>query len=299
MSSPPQSKNVIYGLLLRLGAMLAISVMFAFVKLAERNGVHILESLFWRQLAGMPVVVLWLWWMGSLSDIRTNRFGGHALRMFLGIGAMALNFTAMTLLPMAEAATISFAVPIFATLLAALLLREPTGRYRWGAVLLGFVGVLLAIQPGSNIIAPTGALVALCGAGMTAAVTIQIRRLAIVETTGAIVFWFSLSSLLPLGIAMIFVAAPHSMQAIGYIALLSLAGAIGQILLTAALKHAPVAAALTMDYSSLIWAALLGLFFFGDIPGISVFTGAPVIIAAGLIILWREHHLSQQRQAQN
>ncbi len=295
--APANPKNVTLGIALRLGSILALAVMFAFVKLAAQEGVHVIESLFWRQFAGLPVVIAWLWWMGSLQDIRTQRPGGHALRMFLGISGMGLNYLAMTLLPMAEASTIGFAVPIFATMLAALLLGEPTGRYRWSAILLGFAGVVLAVQPGGSTIPATGALIAVAGAIMTAAVTIQIRRLALVETTGAIVFWFSLSSLVPLGIAMLFLGSAHDNVAIFYIAGLSFAGAIAQILLTASLRHAPVAAALTMDYSALIWSALLGFFIFGDIPGVSVFVGAPVIIAAGMIILWREHYLNRQASA--
>jgi len=293
----PDSKNTLLGLALRLGSMIALAIMFAFVKLAAEQGVHVVESLFWRQLAGLPVVVGWLWWMGKLAELKVQRPGGHALRMVLGIGGMGLNYLAMTMLPMAEASTISFAVPIFATVLAAILLGEPTGKYRWGAIMLGFVGVLLAIQPGIGSINSAGATVAIMGAIMTAGVTIQIRRMALTEPTGAIVFWFSLSSMLPLGIAMLFFAESHGNLAITYIAGLSLAGAIAQILLTSALRHAPVAAALTMDYSALIWSILLGIFIFGDIPGLSVFLGAPIIIAAGLIILWREHYLAQQAKA--
>ena len=295
MAQAPQ-KNIILGLSLRLISIAALAVMFAFVKLAAAEGVHVVESLFWRQMTGLPVVVLWLWWMGNLADIRTGRPGAHALRMLLGISAMMLNFLAMTLLPLADASAIGFAVPIFATVLAALLLGEPTGRYRWGAVILGFAGVLLVVQPGNSTILPIGAAVAIAGAVVTAAVTIQLRRLTRTEPTGAIVFWFSLSSLLPLGIAMLFLGNSHEGVALAYIAGLSLSGAIAQILITASLRYAPVAAALTMDYSAILWSTLLGFFIFGDIPGLSVFVGAPVIIAAGIIILWREHHLSQQRE---
>lgn len=295
MDQAPQ-KNIILGLTLRLIAIVALAVMFALVKLAAAAGVHVVESLFWRQMTGLPVVILWLWWMGSLSDIRTGRPVAHALRMFLGISAMMLNFLAMTLLPMADASAIGFAVPIFATILAALLLKEPTGRYRWSAILLGFAGILLVVQPGHNGILLIGGTVAIAGAVVTAGVTIQLRRLTRTEPTGAIVFWFSLSSLIPLGIAMLFVGQAHDGVAIAYIAGLSLAGAVAQILLTASLRHAPVAAALTMDYTAILWSTLLGFFIFGDIPGLSVFIGTPIIIVAGIIILWREHYVSRQRE---
>ena len=285
------------GIFLRLMAMAMLGVMFAFVKLASESGVHVAESLFWRQLAGLPVVAAWLWWNNDIGAVRPKKLSAHAKRLILGLSAMALNFWAMTLLPMAEATTISFATPIFATLLAALILREKTGRYRWAAVLIGFVGVIIAIRPGGTEIASTGAIVGLCGALLTASVTIQLRFMSRTETTGATVFWFSLSSLVPLGIAMMFFAQAHDTAAWTYIAILSAAGAVAQILLTAALRHAPVAAVLTMDYSGLIWSVLFGFLIFSDIPAATTSIGAPVIILAAMFIAWREHYLGRKRAA--
>ncbi len=283
------------GISLRIGAVIVIGIMFLLVKLAGNRGVHVSESLFWRQLAGLPVAIAWLWWNNDLRSIRTARPGAHALRMVLGIGAMGLNFTSMVLLPMADATTLGFATQIFATILAALLLAEPTGRFRWGAVVLGFVGILIALQPGQSGINSTGAAVALTGALLTGCTVIQLRRLTRTETPGSIVFWFSLTSLLPLGLAQIFFGRAHDAQTWLIIAGLSLAGAVGQILLTASLRYASVATIMTIDYSSLLWSALLGFLAFGDVPATSVLQGAPLIIGAGLIIAWREQHLARQK----
>ena len=285
----------LYGILLRLGAIAALGIMFALVKLAGDRGVHVAESLFWRQLAGLPVVILWLWSTGNLASIKTSRPVAHALRTVLGLTSMTLNFSAMLLLPMAEATTISFAMPIFATLLAALVLREATGLYRWAAIFLGFIGVVVAIRPGQDMMHGYGPWIAISGALLTACVAIQLRRMSREETTGATVFWFSLCSLAPLGIAMLFFSRSHDSATWLIIAGLSAAGAIAQIMLTAAMRYTSVAAILTMDYSGLIWSILFGYLIFGDVPGVSIFTGAPIIIAAGLIIAWREQHLAKQR----
>ena len=289
------SQHPLLGIALRLAAMAVLGIMFVLVKLAGAHGVHVAESLFYRQLAGLPVAVAWLWWTGALASIRTSRPMEHGLRMILGVSAMTLNFSAMLLLPMAEATTFGFAAQIFATILAALLLREPTGRYRWGAVALGFIGVMVALQPGGQTIALTGALVALGGALMTACVIIQIRRMAQSEPAGAIVFWFSLTSLVPLGAAVLLFGKNHDLASWAIIAGLSLSGAIAQILLTASLRHTSVAAIMTMDYSALLWSALMGYAVFGDIPGHSVWLGAPLIIGAGMIIAWREQRLARKR----
>lgn len=285
------------GIALRLGAVLVIGIMFLLVKLAGNHGVHVAESLFWRQLAGLPVAVAWLWWTNDLASIRTERAGGHALRMILGIGAMGLNFTSMILLPMADATTFGFATQIFATILAAIFLAEPTGKYRWGAVVMGFVGILVALRPGGGSINETGAVVALLGALLTGCTVIQLRRLTRTETPGAIVFWFSLTSIVPLGIAQLFLAKTHDAETWAIIGGLSLAGAVGQILLTASLRYASVATIMTIDYSSLLWSALLGYLVFADVPGLSVLQGAPLIIGAGLVIAWREQYLARQRAA--
>jgi drug/metabolite transporter (DMT)-like permease len=290
----PQARPML-GILLRIGAVLVIGVMFLLVKTAGNRGVHVTESLFWRQLAGLPVAVAWLWFSNDLSSIRTNRAGGHALRMVLGIGAMGLNFTSMILLPMADATTFGFATQIFATILAALFLAEPTGKYRWGAVIMGFVGILIALRPGHSGTNETGIIVALLGAMLTGCTVIQLRRLTRTETPGAIVFWFSLTSILPLGIAQYFMATPHDAQTWAIIGGLSLAGAVGQILLTASLRYASVATIMTIDYGSLLWSALLGYAVFSDVPSITVLQGAPLIIGAGLVIAWREQHLARRR----
>jgi drug/metabolite transporter (DMT)-like permease len=293
-TAPARKSNPMLGIGLRLMAMAALGVMFALVKLAGEVGVHVAESLFWRQLTGLPVVILWLWSNNDLRAIATKHPSKHAIRMLLGLCAMALNFWAMTLLPLAEATTLSFATPIFATLLAALLLREQTGIYRWGAILFGFIGILVAIQPGYSNLDPFGAMVGITGALITAGVTIQLRRMSRTESTGAIVFWFSLCSLLPLGIAMLFFGKAHAPTVWGYIAGLSAAGAVAQILLTSALRHAPIAAVMTMDYSALIWAIIYGWLIFESIPGSSVLFGAPIIIIAGITIAWREHYLAKK-----
>lgn len=295
ISDTETSPRPVLGILLRLAAMAILSLMFALVKLAGERGIHLTESLFYRQLAGLPVAIAWLWWTGALASIRTTRPLQHGIRMVLGASAMALNFSAMLLLPMAEATTFGFAAQIFATILAALLLGEPTGRYRWGAVALGFAGVLIALQPGGEAIPLQGAAVALAGALVTAGVIIQLRRMAQTEPAGAIVFWFSLTSLVPLGIAVLLFGKNHDAESWAILAGLSLAGAVAQILLTASLRHASVAAIMTMDYSALLWSAFMGYAVFGEIPSYSIWLGAPLIIGAGLIIAWREQYLARKR----
>jgi len=293
MNTPTAPTNMLGGIALRLAAMLGLSLMFVVVKLVAERGIHIAESLFWRQAFALPFVFVWALTHGGIGILRTQRLATHSRRAAMGLAGMTLNFGGMILLPMAEATTISLSVPIFAVIFAALLLGEPTGRARWSAVVIGFVGVLVVVQPGnggafggSHL---TGALIALGGAIMTALITIAVRDLGRTENTVSIVFWFSLLSLIPLGLALPFVWVPHSAADWGLLVLLGLSGAVVQMCLTGALRLAPVSVVIPMDYSSLLWAIAFGWWFFGTLPAASTWLGAPIIIASGLFIAWREH----------
>lgn len=284
---------------LRLLSVMTLSIMFACVKYLSQHGVEVIESLFYRQLILLLVVLIWI---GSahlknsgsgFELLRTQRPGAHLVRMIVGIIAMGFNFWSFTLLPMAEATTIGFAVPIFATVMAALFLREPTGIHRWAAVFIGFLGVLLVLQPGSAHISLAGGSVAIIAALLTASVTVVIRRLGATERAPTIVFWFALTSLLPLTPAMWIIGSAHPPLIWAIILLMGIAGGIAQLALTASLRLAPVALVMPMDYTGLLWASLIGLIVFAQWPSPMTWIGAPIIIASGLYILWREQKARQ------
>tara|TARA_R110001606_G_scaffold4233_3_gene19802 strand:+ start:524 stop:1447 length:924 start_codon:yes stop_codon:yes gene_type:complete len=278
------------GILTRLAAMLSLAVMFAFVKLAGEQGVHVTESLFYRQLIAMPLICFLI--MRSREgwpSIISNKHKLHILRSCLGIFAMGLNFWAMTLLPLADATTISFTVPIFATLFAAIFLREKVGIRRWSAILIGFVGVLIVVQPGGSLIPAFGAAVALSGALVTAAVTMVIRMLGRTETSVVTIFWFSVYTLPALAICAFIYGGGHDAQTWAYLLGVGIFGALGQLCITQSLRYAPVSTIVPMDYSALIWASFFGIVIFDQYPGLSIWLGAPVIIGSGLFIAWREH----------
>jgi drug/metabolite transporter (DMT)-like permease len=268
--------------------------MFALVKLVASRGVNLVESLFYRQ-CGSALCATGLVAAGpGFASLRTQRVWAHVGRMALGLGAMGLNFLAFILLPLAEATTIGFSVPIFSVVLAALVLDEPTGKWRWSAVAAGFAGVLLIVQPGSGEVPLLGASIALVAALTTASVTVVIRRLGATERAATTVFWFAVSSLVPLGLAMLIFARSHDAVTWAMLAGLALAGGLAQLTLTGALRLAPVALVMPMDYTSLLWALLLGSWIFGEVPTPWIWVGAPVIIASGLVIVWREHRLHRR-----
>ena len=293
----PSLHRPVAGILLRLAAAAALAVMFALVKLTASRGVHIAETLFYRQAFALPFVLGWAAFGPGLASLKTQKLGVHASRMVLGLGAMTLNFLGMILLPLAEATVIGFAVPLFATLLAAIFLGEVIGRYRITAILVGFVGVLVVMRPDSATLHSTGALIALAGAMATASVTVVIRRLGATEAATTTVFWFTALSMIPLSVLMLFFAQVHDPLTWALLAGIGVTGGIAQLLLTGALRLAPVAVVLPMDYTGLIWASLLGWLLFAALPVPATLFGAPIIIASGLAILWREHRLGKVSRA--
>ena len=287
----PAEPRIALGLGLRLISALSLALMFAGVKWVGQRGVGVAETLFYRQIGSVLCAVVFVAVGPGFASLRTQRFGAHAARMAIGVVAMLLNFLMVTLLPLAEATAIGFSVPIFASLLAAVVLREPTGRWRWGAIIVGFLGVVSIVQPGSGLISAYGGMVALGAVVSTAGATIAIRHLGATEAVATTVFWFGATSLVPLGLAIPFVGHAHEPAIFAAIAALSLAGGIAQLALTGALRLAPVSLVMPMDYSALLWASLLGLLIFDQAPSRSTWLGAPIVIGAGLMILWREHRL--------
>lgn len=277
--------------------MVCITAMFALVKLAGEHGASVFETLFFRQLAGVLILIPWALAGPGLGALRTNRKWHHAARAGVGLVAMGLNFWSYTLLPLAEATTIGFMVPIFATLLSILLLSEVVGLPRWSAIVIGFVGILIVIRPGSGHIPSMGVVVALSGVCVTAWVSIIIRKLGATERATTTVFWFSLASMPPLALLMLVYAQPHPPIVWLIFAGIGISGTLAQLGLTTSLRLAPVSIVLPIDYLSLFGATFFGWAIWNDLPGPTTWIGAPLVIGSGLYIVWREHRSQRARRA--
>lgn len=164
------------------------------VKLAARSGVALGEIMFWRQAITLPLLLGWLAARGSLPSLATRRLGSHARRALTGMFGMLCNFGAAILLPLAVSTILGFTTPLFAVLLAGLVLREEVGRSRWLAVLLGFAGVLVIARPGAMPVSPLGALAGIGSGLMVALVSLQIRELGRTESPAATPCFTSRSS---------------------------------------------------------------------------------------------------------
>ncbi|UVO53363.1 DMT family transporter [Sphingomonas sp. SUN039] len=279
------------GIGIRVVATLLLTSMFAFAKLAQGYGVNIVELVFFRQfIAILPVLLLVLAGPG-LASLRTSRPWMHASRTAVGTTGMVLNFLTVSLLPLAETQALWFTTPLFATILSAMVLHEAVGRHRWSAVALGFVGVLIVVQPQSGHLPIIGAVTGLTSALLTGFVTILLRQLGRTEPALTTVFWFFTMSSLPLAFVMPWFVQSHPPVVWVLLIGMGIVGGLGQVALTLSLRYAPVSALAPVDYASLIWSTLFGVLLFAEIPTVWTWVGAPIIIASGLYIVWREHRL--------
>lgn len=280
------------GALCMLVAHALFTLMGVLVKhLGDRTPV--LELMFFRSAFALPVIALIALRAGA--TLRTRRFPGHALRACTGIAAQGCGFLSLTLLPIADQTALSYTQPLFVTLLAIPVLGERVGPWRWSAVLVGFLGVVvIAAGQGGGLGRglgggeALGVAAAVAGGMFSALTTLLVRQLSATETSTTITLW---QSLLMTGFALALLPAVWVTPSATDLLLLVLVGLIGgcaQWLLTEAWASAQVSAIAPYSYSALLWAMLLGWVVFGDVPGLAMLGGAGLITGAGLFILRRE-----------
>ncbi|MFN4038980.1 MAG: DMT family transporter [Erythrobacter sp.] len=282
---------------LRLLAALALATMAMLVKLAGERGAHLVEMIFWRQALTAVLLGVGLAVTGKLALLRTRRLAAHGRRAVTGTVGMMFTYGAVLLLPLAEATTLGFTAPIFAVLIALVLFAEKIGPYRWSAIVIGFTGVLVVMGPGlgsgDGAVTVAGVIVGLIAPLMVALISFQVQDLNTTESAWSIVFWFTALSAPVLALALPFVLGPHDSVTWGIILAMALCGALAQVLLTLSLRFGSAAVILLMDYTALLWASFYGFFVFERAAPASLWLGAPLIVAAGLIIAYRERELAR------
>ena len=267
--------------------------MFMLVKYVGESGVALPEIMFWRQAVPCLLIPAILFFSGKLGQLKTKSPIRHGMRALVGMFGMVCGFGASLLLPLAEAMTLGFTTPFFAVILTALILRERVGMWRWAAVAIGFIGVVIVARPGGGPVDPVGLAAGLLSGLFVSIVSFQIMDLARRDGATAAVFYFALFGAAIMALPLPFFITPHS--PVQWLLLLGVgvAGTFGQWLVSASLRFGAVASVIVMDYTSLFWATLYGFLIWDHLPPFTTWLGAPAIIAAGVIIAWREQKLSR------
>jgi drug/metabolite transporter (DMT)-like permease len=284
------------GIACKVAATLFFALMFASIRWLGPY-FPIGEIVFFRSVLGLPVIVVAAFLTGGPSLLSTRRIDSHALRSIAGTISMFCNFAAYIFLPLADATAIGFAAPLFVVILAALVLAERVHVYRWSAVVLGFIGVLIIAGPEGGVSrnALYGAFFALTGAGLTAVAMIFLRRMSAHEHSITIAFYFMLTSAAVALVTALFGWNVPTWREALVLIFTGLAGGVGQLFLSFSYRFSEASALAPFDYAAMIWAVALGYFLFGELPAPQVWLGGTIVIAAGLLILWRERTLGRER----
>jgi len=275
-----------------LGAMILFSTMGVFIKLSSSQ-LHPLEVVFFRNFLALFFLTPWIFHQRA-TVFKSNRKKLYTLRAVFNVVGMAAGFTALTLIPLAEATALSFTAPLFATLGAALILGEVVRQRRIIAIFFGFIGMLIILRPGIEAISP-GALLAIANAITIAITVLIVKKLTTTEKPITIVAYMALLQTPMALIPALFYWEWPSLITWTWLFCLAGAGTIGHLMYTKAIQLAEVSQLQPIDFVRLPIIALFGYIVFAEQPGIWVWIGGAVIFLSTAYVTHREAAISKNQ----
>jgi drug/metabolite transporter (DMT)-like permease len=280
------------GTLFLMLASILFTLMALIIKVLGQN-LNITQILLVRQL-GMIVMVLPTIMRHFPGSLRSNRPSLQISRIGFAIIAMLGGFSAVIHLPMADATAIFFAKSFFITIFAVWFLDEVVGVYRWSAVAMGFVGVMVMLQPGTAEFS-IYSIAALVGSAGAAGVMIILRILTQKDSADTIMAWSALGISIAMAIPGLYFWQQPTTVEWGLLAVLAVVSYFGQRCNIFAYKHGEASLLASLDYVRLLWATLLGYLVFGHFPGVSTWVGAGIVISAAIFVIYRETRRGKKR----
>ncbi len=290
LTLPATAENIpapVQGALWMLVAAAALSGLTGLVKHMSA-GLPPFEIAFFRSLFGLLILAPWLMRSG-IGILRTKRIGLYTLRCAFGATTMLMWFTAISMVPLADAVALGFTSPLFVTLGAALFLGEVMRGRRMGATLCGFAGALIILRPGSGVLDP-GALLVVASALTLAGANLSVKGLSRTEPVQAIVTYMVIF-MVPLTFipALLVWQTPTTAQLVELVGLAAVA-TLGNYAMTRSVAVADASAVMPYDYARLPFVALIGFFVFGETSDALTWIGAGVIAASSVYLA---HHESK------
>lgn len=298
--------NPIRGIFLKTTSVVVFVAMASLIKAAAKE-VPPGEAVFFRSAFALPVILIWLLATRHLHDgLATGNPMGHFWRALVGTAAMGFSFAGLGLLPLPEVTAIAYAAPILTVVFAAMFLGETIRLFRILSVTLGLIGVLIILSPRLTALTQgqieaseaLGALVVLTSAVFAALAQVFVRKLVDKETTSAIVFYFSLNAAVLSLVTIPFGWVMPSITALVQLVIAGLLGGLGQVLLTSSYRHADASLIAPFEYTSMLLALIVGYVVFDEVPTLVMLGGASLVVAAGILIIWREGRLGLERKRQ-
>jgi drug/metabolite transporter (DMT)-like permease len=248
-----------------------------------------------RYVFQFALMLLFLPWLGLPGLLRTRRYGlqiGRGLLLLLATWCM---YAAIRVVPLADAYTITFVAPLLVTALSVPLLKERVGWRRWGAVVVGFIGVVIVIRPGFGEV-PWQLLLPLVTAACFALYQIFTRLISVDpdETPFVMLFYLAWVGAAVMTLVGPFYWRPVALTDWPWMVAIGALGGLGHLILIRALVVAPASLIAPFTYSQIIWALIAGYFVFGDVPDVWMLLGCTVIVASGLFVFYREAVLGKR-----
>lgn len=276
-----------------LGSTLLAAVMNSAARHVTET-VHPFELVFFRNLFSLIFILPILWRIGFVA-LRTNRLWMHTGRASLNVVNMMLWFTAISLAPLAEVVALGFTAPIFATILGVLIVKEVVGVRRWSAIIVGFIGAVVVLQPGFDTV-QTGHGLVLLATMMWASILLIIKSLSRTDSSITIVAYMSIL-MTPLSlIPALFVWVWPTWNELAWLALIGVCGGAAQYLLAQSFHEADISVVMPFDFAKLVWIALIAYIAFAEVPTWTTWLGGAIIFASGLYIARRESISNREKR---
>lgn len=261
------------------------------------------QIVFFRSFFAVFPLLLFMAWHRELATAwKTTRPMSHFWRGLVGAMSMGLGFFALTRLPLPEAIVLNYAQPLLVVVFSALFLHETVRLYRWTAVVVGLIGVLIVSWPKLTLIGSgmgdrefAGVIAAFGAAASSAVAMLLIRKLVSTEKSATIVLWFSLSASALALLSIPFGWISLSVEQTLFLVLAGFCGGIAQVFMTEAYRYGEASTVAPFEYASLILGILVGFFVFHDVPTTHMMVGGAIVVASGLFIVWRERRLGLDR----
>jgi len=243
---------------------------------------------FFRGATSLPFILLWLVVAKRVHRIKPVRTKLHIVRALLTIGFLTMTVITLRELPLANAYAIFFVAPLPITLLSVPLLKEHVGIHRYSAVVVGFIGVLVMLNPNAMGFMSLGVIAGLLATLGYSLGMILVRYMHRTETSESLMFFFVVGITVGCGLLALFDWQSVRWSDTKWLVLLGISGAIAQYLLTEAYRQAPPSVLSSFEYTAMIWAIGLGYLFWNELPGLWVLAGVAIVIASGVYISHRE-----------
>jgi drug/metabolite transporter (DMT)-like permease len=270
-----------------LTSMSLFSMQDAFVKWLATD-YWLIQLLFMRSIVVVVGSGFFISTRHGRNGFKTSQPGNHLLRTGFNFFAFICYYTAITQMPLANATSIALTAPLFMTILSGPLLGEPVGIKRYSILMLGFVGAVIVIQPTATDLNLQGSFFALLGAFLFAMLAIQTRKMSKHENSELMVFYAALAFLPVTGVFMLFYWETPDPTSLALMLTLGVITLFAQFTIVQSFQYARVHVIAPFEYITVLWAILIGWFVFSEPPTFTMMSGASLIIAAGLGIIWYE-----------